>query len=127
MSEFRIQKFTNPADLTVFGEGEQPPRVGWAIDPGGDVYHDRVPVGHAGKFRIGAVGQREPYGHIEYLHAEAGLSNALVNADRKHRNGGSDQSLRRAIRDALEHGMTAGQIAGDLMTTTERVTALAAE
>ncbi len=58
--EFRIQRFTNPTDVTVVHPGDEPPPTGLAVGSEG-VWRDGVKVGIKARYQIGRPDMRKPY------------------------------------------------------------------
>jgi hypothetical protein len=70
MSDFRIQRFTNPDDMQWADRGEEPPVTGWVFVEPGDVYLDGVHVGHHACYRMGQLDDLTPFWQIEYRAVE---------------------------------------------------------
>lgn len=70
MSDLRVQRFTNPDEVQWASCDGEPPDTGWAFVGPGDVYHDRVQVGHLACLRMGHLDDSTAYCEIEYRAVE---------------------------------------------------------
>ena len=65
MADLRFERFSDPAFLAHVAEGDDIPRVGWAIRSDGAVFCDGVQVGRSGKYVFNRA-SGTPYGEIAY-------------------------------------------------------------